>query len=188
MKVLWHVLAKLLAKPVVVDYLIKRSRRTPYTPIMSADGKEMYMERNWLFNPYDTQEQRDERAGKGLKPKWRFPISIRLHCIRTPDLDRHLHDHPWNARTIILRGAYVDSRYDRDRYLSAGDTSTLRFGKDFHRITHILPAPGDEGVWTLFITGKFRGMWGFDRDGVKIPFKQYLRETGDAMAKEHHGA
>lgn len=78
-----NLIAKVLARPAVVDFLIRRAKRTPYTNIVT-DGV-LYMERYWLFNPYPANS-----SGKGN----RFPISIRLHRIVLPDQDRHLHDHP----------------------------------------------------------------------------------------------
>jgi hypothetical protein len=32
----------------------------------------------------------------------------------------------------------------------------------------------DGGATTLFITGKYRGTWGFLVDGVKVPWREYL--------------
>lgn len=156
---LTRALASLLARPAVADWLIRRAMRTPYTPIIS-EGL-LYMERYWLFNPYPI-----DSSGKGN----RFPISIRLHHILLPDQDRALHDHPWNARTFILRGDYLEQREDgRTHWRMAGDTASLRFG-EYHRITHVSPG----GVWTLFVTGKYRGTWGFLVDGVKVQWRKYL--------------
>lgn len=139
--------------------------------ITGPDGS-VYMERYWLFNPYPANSS-------GKRAWWKFPISIRLHRIMRPDGDRHLHDHPWNARTFILRGWYVEKRpctptpeydYTDDFYQrKAGDTAALNFG-EYHRITQV----SDGGVWTLFVTGKYRGTWGFDVDGVKVPWRRYL--------------
>lgn len=92
----WQLLAKVLARPAIAAWLITRAQRTPYLHIRSADGREVYMGRWWLFNPYDN-ETRERRF------KW-SPWSIRIHHIMRPDADRDLHDHPWNARTVILRG------------------------------------------------------------------------------------
>jgi hypothetical protein len=159
--------ARFLARPAVVDWLIRRASRTPYTPIITDDL--LYMERFWLLNPYPPMSS-------GAK-NW-FPISIRLHHIHLPDQDRHLHDHPWNARTFILRGNYVEVRpvmswlgtsFDRPISRNAGDTATLKFG-ECHRITQVSPG----GVWTLFVTGKYRGTWGFMVDGAKVQWRQYL--------------
>jgi hypothetical protein len=29
-------------------------------------------------------------------------------------------------------------------------------------------------VWTLFITWRYQGTWGFDVDGSKVPWREYL--------------
>lgn len=172
-------LAKLLARPAVADWLIRRAQRTPYTHIVT-DGV-LYMERFWLFNPYPNT------GGSGAdRPRWQFPISIRIHHIVQPDQDRHLHDHPWNARTFILRGWYHEMRpveaaapgepgaHDMRSGMihisrEAGETAALKFG-EYHRITDI----SDGGVWTMFVTGKYRGTWGFLVDGVKVQWRKYL--------------
>lgn len=171
--IFWNACARFLARPRVTDWLIRRAARTPYRHITGPDGS-VYMYRFWLFNPYPPESS-------GSK-NW-FPISIRLHHIMRPDGDQHLHDHPWNARTIILRGAYDEVRpawishydhilaphYHRSFRRVEGDTVALKFG-EYHRITDVSPG----GVWTLFITGKYRGTWGFNVDGVKVPWRQYL--------------
>lgn len=175
----------LLTRPAVVAWLIRRARRTPYSPIIVDDL--LYMERFWLFNPYPYPDGGQSGADR---PRWQFPISIRLHHIRLPDPDRHLHDHPWNARTVILSGGYTEVRpldpvahadskalFDRiglpaptgtlfDR--TVGDTCRLRFG-EYHRIVSVKP-----DTWTMFITGRYRGTWGFLVDGVKVQWRTYL--------------
>lgn len=175
-----RLLARTLARPAVADWLIRRAERTPYSPIIS-EGK-LYMERFWLFNPYP-----DSGASGADRKPWRFPISIRIHHIILPDQDRHLHDHPWNARTFILRGGYNEVRPHKKFWSSldgliealkpegmmhirrAGDTVALKFG-EYHRITEV----SEGGVWTLFVTGKYRGTWGFLVDGVKVQWRRYL--------------
>jgi hypothetical protein len=183
MTIIWNTVARFVARPAVADWLICRAQRTPYSPIVK-DG-ELYMERFWLFNAYP-----DTGASGADRKPWRFPISIRIHRIVLPDQDRDLHDHPWNARTFILRGGYKEVRrvvssgssmYDRqaeawvplsyseDYDRIAGDTVSLRFG-EYHRITQVSPG----GVWTLFVTGKYRGTWGFLVDGAKVQWRRYL--------------
>jgi len=189
-EILWRLLARQLARPSVATWLIDRSKRTTYMHLTSADGQDIYMERYWLFNPYDRETN---------IPHWAplIPFSIRVHCIRREDRDRDLHDHPWNARTIILRGFYTEKRLvdgdAREEALidlrqsglpeevvqaarvtesitrQAGDTAALRFG-EYHRISEV----SEDGVYTLFISGKWRGVWGFLVDGVKVPWKKYL--------------
>lgn len=153
-------LTSFLARPAVAAWLIARAQRTPYRHL---DG---YMGRWWLFNPYETSD--GQRPARG----WlrRLLPSVRIHHIQRPDEDRHLHDHPWDARTVILRGWYVEVREDGQHHLRyAGTTACLNFG-EFHRVTHVAA----DGVWTLFITWRYRGTWGFKVDGHKVPWKQYL--------------
>lgn len=178
---LWKIVAQVVSTPAVVNWLIKRAKRTPYSHIMSADGQDTYMERYWLFNPYPAKSM-------GKRPRWQFPISIRLHYIRRPDGDRDLHDHPWNARTIILRGAYSEERLDkagrRQYFLRApGDTVAIAF-EQYHRISQIYPDGRELGTWTMFITGKYRGKWGFKVGDAKVPYDVYLNERGQAHPDE----
>jgi hypothetical protein len=178
MNTLWSIIAHLVSRPAVVDYLIKRAKRTPYIHITGPDGS-VYMERYWLFNPYPANSS-------GNRPWWKFPISIRLHRIMREDDDRDLHDHPWNARTVILHGWYREVRLKQHQHETyekvypvelvpvtyrrlPGDTARLRFG-EYHRILQVSPG----GVWTLFITGRYRGTWGFLVSGVKVPWRRYL--------------
>jgi len=187
-------IARVLARPAVTDWLIRRAMRTPYTHITSADGSQVYMRRYWLFNPYPADSS-------GNRPWGQFPISIRLHQIMREDDDRDLHDHPWNARTFILRGWYVENRPSSDEVMAtfreakphmsaewadvtqllqvakrqAGDTAALRFG-EYHRITEV----SEGGVWTLFVTGRYRGTWGFLVNGKKVPWREYLLAKGES--------
>lgn len=163
---LWNKLAVLLAKPKVANWLIDNALGTPYTHITSTDGKSIYMGRWWLFNPYH------ECKGR-MRFSW-FPWSVRVHWIKREDLDRHLHDHPWNARTVILKGHYVEKRLMPDgseklNLMRPGATARLRCG-EYHRIVDV----GPSGAWTLFITGPYREVWGFLVDGKKVPWRQYL--------------
>jgi len=175
----WRLVAKLLAHPAIAAWLIARAKRTPYLHIMSADGTEMYMGRWWLFNPYSRETHKSAL--------WWCPWSLRIHHIMRQDEDRNLHDHPWNARTIILRGGYTEQRLlDHDdpglsglnmpasgqatEYIDRrpGETAQLRYG-EYHRIDTV----ADGGAFTLFITSPYKGTWGFLVDGVKVPWRTY---------------
>lgn len=188
----WRFIAWLVTRPRIREHLIRRAQRTPYMHIWSPDGTDIYMFRWWLFNPYD-------RTTQAARWPW-IPFSIRIHHIMRADYDDHCHDHPWNARTIILKGWYVEKRLAtglvREAIIQAcctpaelvqhrvtpdqiqatqhfrrhpGDTAALRHG-EYHQITEV----GDKGAVTLFITGRYQGMWGFLRDGAKVPWKKYL--------------
>jgi hypothetical protein len=199
MNYLWRMLAMFIAShPGLVDWLIRRAQRTPYEHITSASGDSVYMGRWWLFNPYGK-----DANGEQCPARWRWLPSVRIHHIKRADEDRDLHDHPWNARTIVLRGWYVEERpsnatstNDAARYLinqllrsrmainvlirPAGYTGPLRFG-EYHRIAQVPP----DGVWTLFITGPKRGTWGFLVDGKKVPWRTYLGLDKPADTPHH---
>ncbi|GFZ67437.1 hypothetical protein PSE10B_39590 [Pseudomonas amygdali pv. eriobotryae] len=179
---LWRLLAKLLARPAIAAWLIARAQRTPYLHIRSADGQEVYMGRWWLFNAYD----RETHLGR---IRW-CPWSIRVHHIMRPDADRDLHDHPWDARTVILRGWYTEQRLlDHDdpvlsgldapsaaqatEYIMRrpGSTAQLNHG-EYHRIDEVSPG----GVYTIFITSRWKGDWGFLVNGVKVAWREYTGE------------
>ncbi len=180
-RIFWRPLARFLARPAVANWLIGYAMRTPYFHLPSNEDSS-YMARYWLFNPYDRVTN---------VPRWAplIPFSIRVHHIKRADNERHMHDHPWNARTIILRGWYVEQRkVDRLPAMEAlfeaaggkpdrvqrgirvrGDTARLGF-EEYHRITQVNPG----GVWTLFISWRWRGVWGFLVDGRKVPWREYL--------------
>lgn len=138
---LWGSFARwLVADPYRVDWLIDRAMRTPFTHLGN------YMERYWL-----------------IKPSRLLPISVRIHCIKRADLDRDPHNHPWNFRTIVLRGSYTEEllvtpRGTHTQIAGIGHTYARHVGQ-YHRIASV--AKG--GVWTLFIMGRENetGEWGY---------------------------
>lgn len=169
---IWRVIAKIVSQPVVAQWLIKQAKKTPYFHIRMPEDDTLYMERYWLFNPYDPDT--------GLRKIKFLPLSMRLHVIRRPDLDRHMHDHGWNFRTIVLNGWYREERpafgqmQDQPRDLmtrKAGDTAKLKYGH-FHRIAEV----PEDGVVTLFIMWRKRGTWGFLVDGKKVHWETYLAQ------------
>lgn len=165
---IWKLIARICAIPAVADWIIKRSFRTPYSHITDPKSGDMYMGRWWLFNPYPGPEE---------QRKNRFPLSIRVNWIRRPDSDRNLHDHPWNARTIILKGGYVERRLEGNGTVHVykrlpGDTAKINFGQ-YHKIESLIEPLG---TWTIFITGKHRGTWGFLVDGAKVQWRKYLNK------------
>lgn len=160
----------------LVTAMVRFAQRTPYEHLYHADGT-LYMGRWWLLQPR----------------WWTLGIAVRVHHIATPDLDRHLHDHPWPFLSIVLRGWYVESRpisrapcfrEDADEeicYLTQRHAGSVayRASTDRHRIIHL----SQESVWTVVITGpKSRTWWGFFTRAGKIYWRDYpsVHETGQA--------
>lgn len=67
----------------LVDPLIRYAQRTPYSHLTG------YMNRFWVRQP---------APGRA----WAF----RVHQTLRSDYGRHLHDHPWDNLSIVLRGGY----------------------------------------------------------------------------------
>lgn len=157
---LWRTIAWLVSRKPIANWLINRAKRTPY---FHLDG---YMNRWWLFNGYSVPGEQTK-----IIPRWPWLPSIRIHHILREDRAEHLHDHPWDGRTIILDGWYIE---ETETYFStriSGDTRPIKFG-EYHSIKKV----SDGGVYTLFITWKYQGTWGFLVDGKKVHYKQYLSE------------
>lgn len=104
---------------------------------------------------------------------------VYLHYFYRGDLDRDLHNHPWNKSvSLILTGGYDEERLPEDqkgkpnykvtrRRVGAGRLNIIR-GDDFHRVDLI-----GRSTWTLFTSGKKVKDWGF-----------MLRDTGEYMDHE----
>lgn len=183
---LFDILAEFLAQPCVAGWLIRRAMRTPYSHLPSNDDPS-YMRRYWLFNPYERVALRDSGTSEAqsymMRWPW-FPWSFRIHHIVREDNDRHMHDHPWNARTFILRGFYVEERLVEERlvrdgiplrltktfFRHAGCSAPLRFG-EYHTVKEV----SSGGVWTLFVTSRYQGTWGFLVNGFKVPYREYFQ-------------
>jgi len=179
---------------VLVDWLIKRAKRTPYFDLPG------YMERFWLV-PYRDNVERTvnypvglgDSAGvrlsvrttdgtgpvRGFRPiarlLQRFDIAVRVHHILRSDEGRDPHDHPWDFCTIVLRGGYVEDCFDANGDFVGADwhgpgSILFRRAHDLH----MLWLPPGHTAWTLFITGRKRQKWGFKpRSMPKIPHDQY---------------
>lgn len=113
-----------------------------------------------------------------------------LHRFMSSDGERHLHCHPFNARSVILSGSYIEEYayegsegsairevdyLDVDKLIfmlthpSTMIISALRMGRpitvfDWHRIAEVRP-----DTWTLFIVDPERlPMWFFRDDEGKL--------------------
>lgn len=109
-----------------------------------------------------------------LKLKDKLGVGVYIHKFHRPDIDRHLHNHPWTrAFSVILSGSYIETRL-------AGTTTATRRVRWFNSLTQhdyhkVESLEGD--VWTLFITGARVQDWGFMVDGVHVPWKKYLKKA-----------
>lgn len=158
----WRLLARLLAKPKVTNFLINQAESKPY---FHLDG---YMHRWWLTPRFLLT--RDEN-GNLFPYRWLPSIlKCRVHHILRADNDRHLHDHPADNRSIILRGYYDEQDVFGQSNIRCAGQTVFRRAECFHKIAYV-PI---YGVWTLWFLGDQTNKWGFLVDGRKVYYKTYL--------------
>lgn len=168
--------------------------KLPKRTIMRGDD-QVYLERYYLFGEpgglkYFPEASRSMRWWQ--KALTRLPL-VYLHRFLASDEDFDLHNHPWEATSIILAGGYVEERRVEDsvafwltfggvtgkvkepcfRVLTVeydpGDINPLRAGT-FHRVTL-----KEHDCWTVIRVGKRVQSWGF-----------WNRDTGDFLQWREH--
>ncbi len=78
--------------------------------------------------------------------------SLYIHRIHKADKDKHLHTHPWNFASVILKGAYVEETDDGLNIKIPGVFSFA--GRHFcHKIRQILEGPV---ISLFFVYGKYK--------------------------------
>lgn len=146
---IWRWIAFVITHTSIAERIIaSRNRLTPY---FNLDG---YMERWWWMPSFLLTFDKQIAA---YRPWAWLPFRIRLHHILQADADAVLHDHPFNWRTIVLRGFYIEEDVTGKEYVRlAGDTRAATC-ETFHRINRV----STRGVWTLFFMSKKHQEWGF---------------------------
>lgn len=99
--------------------------------------------------------------GKDYLRRWwivpRNPwCNLYLHEVLKSDDDRALHDHPWDNRSFLIFGSYIEHTPEGSFVRRAGDVIE-RAASALHRLEVI---PGETAV-SLFMTGPKLREWGF---------------------------
>jgi hypothetical protein len=141
---------------------------------------------NWLINKLFLVKEIRSKEGALHFRRWRFFTSpwfrIYLHKICRSDEDKHLHTHPWNFISFILKGGYSqeywDSILDRDTsYQRFGQFDLVKLGRhEGHKIT-LSHTP----TWTLvFAYGGYKE-WGYLTERGYIDHKNYrqMKNNGE---------
>lgn len=89
-------------------------------------------------------------------------FAVYVHQICQSDLDKDMHDHPWNYTSLILKGIYREASrlfpyFDETRNTinSSCDLVSHR-AEDAHQLTLLTPE-----VWTLVFTSGRNRVWGY---------------------------
>ena len=141
-------------------------------------SKKSVTGKRWQFNGKLTIRKRGRDYMKRrylLSTPW---FGIYLHHILLPDQDRGPHDHPWNMRTFILKGWYVEEVFtfgvplgEHNQIVASENRlkvlakprqhrrfSLMKLTTDqLHRITQLSRG----GAWTLCLVGRRQREWGF---------------------------
>jgi len=162
----WDFVASTMHRnPRLVEWLLSVAQRTPYEHL----GK--YMQRWWLLPPAVKPEHPEFRSIRNQVRRLRR--NARLHLIMRADQEPYPHNHPWEFRTLVLRGWYVEELLLKDgtvtRNVVWAGQSYKRTPDQFHRIVAV--APG--GVLTLVLhrTKKPTSWWGFLVNGKCIHWR-----------------
>ena len=107
-----------------------------------------------------------------IRTKW---FSIRFHKILMSDLDRHLHDHPWDWFTFMVKGAYVEVTEKGNKIVKAGRVNGHKATTP-HRLDLLTPE-----VWTIFFTGPEKRTWGFHTEDGWVAHHDYLNAGQASM-------
>jgi hypothetical protein len=113
-------------------------------------------------------------------------LSVFLHRIHQPDVDRDPHDHPWPFVSVILSGDY-EERVWAGKGRRRNDLHSMAFQRNrgsvhvmsrkrAHKITEVRGQ-----LWTLVITGRRSRNWGFWTPDGLVPWRDYL---GGAPSEE----
>lgn len=124
------------------------------------------------------------RRWRILETPW---FNIYIHGIYKEDEEAHLHDHPWNYLSIVLRGYFSERtlNYDvitdenkkewKSRRIEEnviGPSSFIyRKAESFHKIQKL----HSNAVFTLFFTGKRKREWGYDLSGNWVDHITYRK-------------
>lgn len=124
-------------------------------------------------SPYLTRWWLTSRTEERHKARKHLP-GVMLHRIHRPDEDRDPHDHPWWFVSIVLKGFYVENRYDEKGHWVRRTVRTrfsvgLRHADDLHDIAVVSP-----DLWTLIICGPKRRDWGFMTPDGWVAWRNYI--------------
>ena len=160
--------AALAARPALVEWMFSIGQNTPYEHLPG------YMMRWWILPP---------AAKRGSAGFWsiknqlrRLRKNLRLHLLMRGDRDKHHHNHPWEFRTLVLRGWYVNEVTLADgttkcNVVSAGQSYRMGVG-EFHRIAAV--SPGGALTLVFYTTKRTDRWWGFLVNGEVVHWRTYL--------------
>lgn len=110
-------------------------------------------------------------------------FNIYLHKFCRDDDDSALHDHPWWFVSIMLWGAYWETRWIGDDYQTKRRSAlsvAFRRSTDRHRVILEKDKNGNPiPCWTIVITGRKRRVWGFWCPKGFVPWTDFVDSSDE---------
>jgi hypothetical protein len=132
-----------------------------------------------LWRWWDITSQQGQTTGPAVPVYLRRLIvfrcpwfSVFVHRIKCPDPDRHMHDHPWNFISFVLRGWYQEIRpIEGEEGIWLKDRRWFNFcrAEGAHRIIYVSPT-----CTTLVIHGRKTRKWGFHTENGWVNWETYI--------------
>lgn len=166
--------------------------------VISRDDGTPYLERYFLLGDPGGIRYFDEQ-NRSLR--WWQRLTTRLPCVYlhrfvASDSDPELHNHPWQATSLILSGGYMEQRRMVDPYsftLKKGVQYMVidqtffpgqvnRLAPDtFHRVTLL-----EDDCWTAIKIGSKVKSWGFwsEQTGEFVPWREHAARRERAIAQK----
>ena len=129
-----------------------------------------YLGRRRIINDREDNEPYLERYYVFLKDRKNFPFNIFIHRFLKSDPD-DLHDHPWEFRTLILKGGYWEYT-EGGKFWRGPGTYRYAPANTFHRVELDKNIPY---CWTLFIPSVNTRDWGFKTIKGWVQHDEYFR-------------
>lgn len=104
-------------------------------------------------------------------------FKICLHAIYKADEDKHLHNHPWNFWSFVLKGSYTERLPNFKLNPRFAGTYAYRQRDQFHKIED-LHSPV---VYTFNVMWNFRDTWGYEVKGKYVDHETYRRMKRDNL-------
>lgn len=96
-------------------------------------------------------------------------FSVNIHKICKADEDKHLHNHPWNFMSIVLKGGYIERLQSGKANLRTFLNTAIRRAEKFHKIDEMVT----KTVYTLNFMWGERKEWGYDVGGKFVQHEEY---------------
>lgn len=100
-----------------------------------------------------------------------FGFAVYIHHIWRSDVERDLHDHPWNFLSLILTRGYIEVTDNGQAFYPRGSI-LWRPAQWRHRL--ILDGP----VWTVIVRSRKKKSWGFYTKDGYVHWKAYEYNEG----------